>query len=108
MTFEEQTKKAVQSMKRLKKASDKWKKVRGKYVSGMFLLLNEAAAVRWITNTFYTSERHLPFHYPCFGNIIGNTIRYLYLEDIEGMREALLSAESSSDNTLKIVPIRKK
>jgi hypothetical protein len=73
--------------------------MRGQYIAGMFLLLNEKAAIRRLKkNCMYPGA--MPLRYPCLlDSRIGADedpyAHYVYLIDVENMRDALLKAEES-------------
>jgi hypothetical protein len=73
--------------------------MRGQYIAGLFLLLNEKAAIRRLKkDCMYPGP--LPLHYPCLlDSRIGADedayAHYVYLIDVENMRNALLKAEES-------------
>jgi hypothetical protein len=74
--------------------------MRSRYVAGKFLLVNEAAARRWIKKTFGWYNEPMPMYYPCLATApLGadeNAYTYYeYLIDIKNMLSALLEARES-------------
>jgi len=74
--------------------------MRSRYVAGKFLLINEAAARRWIKKTFGWYNEPMPRYYPCLataplGADENAYTHYEYLIDVENMLDALLKARES-------------
>jgi hypothetical protein len=73
--------------------------MRGQYIAGLFLLLNEKATIRRLKkDCMYPGP--MPLRYPCLldsriGADENAYAHYVYLIDVENMRNALLKAEES-------------
>ena len=75
--------------------------MKGKWVAGMYLLLNERAMLRWLKKTFGWTDERKPLWYPCLAiGLLGSDENlypsYTYLSDVENMHNALLEAVEST------------